>query len=217
VHSDDKICAMMKRLMLFFFHQLYHRFAWGYDFVAWLVSLGRWNDWCRAIIPLLPGGRLLELGSGPGHLQKHLANSARDVYGLDESWQMTHLAAKNYPGLRLMRARAQNTPFASASFAVIVATFPAPYIFELQTAAEVSRILNPDGQFIALLAARPAGGSLPDRFIRALFKITGETPPTGFDYSYFSTAYHQQDFWVNTAWERHPTADLLILRCAKRV
>ena len=66
----------MKRLLgwflRFFFHLLYHQFAWTYDWVAAGVSLGRWNEWVRSILPYMQEGRILELGHGPGHLQAEL-------------------------------------------------------------------------------------------------------------------------------------------------
>ncbi len=207
----------MNRLLRIFFHQLYHRFAWVYDMVAWCVSLGRWNDWCRAIIPLLPPGRVLEIGSGPGHLQHQLALLGKEVYALDESWQMNTQAAHRYPGLCFLRARAENAPFASATFSAIAATFPAPYLFEPTTAAELARILTPNGQLIAILAARPAGQTLQDRLIRTLFRITGETPPANFDYSHLLTAYNHAGFQSTATWESHPSADLLIMRCHKSI
>lgn len=206
----------MQYLLRIFFHQLYHRFAWGYDFVACLVSLGRWNEWCQSIIPLLPAGKILEIGFGPGHLQHSLAITGKMVVGLDESWQMNFQAGKRYPGLKFLRARAERAPFADGSFEVITSTFPAAYIFEPHTATEMYRLLTPNGQIVALLAARPAGSSLADRFVRTLFKITGETPPAGFNYSILLKAYRETGFSVISRWEKHPTAELLIMRGQKQ-
>ncbi|MEW6241946.1 MAG: class I SAM-dependent methyltransferase, partial [Chloroflexota bacterium] len=58
------------RLLRVFYHWLYHPFAWVYDFVAAVVSLGRWNEWIMTVMPLIEGTRILELGHGPGPLQR---------------------------------------------------------------------------------------------------------------------------------------------------
>jgi ubiquinone/menaquinone biosynthesis C-methylase UbiE len=206
----------MQILLRFFFHQLYHRFAWCYDAVAWVVSLGRWNKWCQAIIPLLPPGRILEIGSGPGHLLQNISLTGRSIIGLDESWQMNCQAKKRYPAQKFLRAYAEMAPFATASLDVIVASFPAPYIFEAPTANEMARILSSKGQLLALLAARPVGQTLADQFIRALFLLTGETPRAGFDYSGLFDAYRKAGFQVIYAWSSHPGAELLIMTCVKQ-
>ncbi|NMC80811.1 MAG: hypothetical protein GYA59_15725, partial [Chloroflexi bacterium] len=36
-----------------FFDLLYHSFAWTYDGVAAVVSLGRWKGWVYSVIPFL--------------------------------------------------------------------------------------------------------------------------------------------------------------------
>ena len=62
---------VMQTLLRIFFQLLYHPFAWAYDLVAGLVSLGRWKSWVLCGLPLL-AGRVLEIGFGPGHLQAAL-------------------------------------------------------------------------------------------------------------------------------------------------
>jgi ubiquinone/menaquinone biosynthesis C-methylase UbiE len=47
-------------------------FAWSYDLVAAVVSLGQWNHWVGSVLPYLPGVNILEIGHGPGHLQRLL-------------------------------------------------------------------------------------------------------------------------------------------------
>ena len=99
-----------------FFHLLYHPFAWSYDLVAWTVSLGRWKDWVKSVVPFIEGTRVLELGHGPGHLQRILRDLNLLTVGLDESRQMGNLAKKRlvqsgYTQPRLVRGLAQSLPF----------------------------------------------------------------------------------------------------------
>ncbi len=139
---------------------LYHRGAWAYDTVAWLVSGGHWQDWVRSMA-LWPeaheGAWVLELGSGPGHLQAHLARLGFRPVGVDPSPFMIRRARKRLRRLglpcRLLQARAQALPFPPESFHRIVATFPTEYIFEPDTIQEVWRVLRSGGRFDILLSA----------------------------------------------------------------
>ena len=56
----------MRKLLRFFFHHFYHNFAWTYDFVAALVSVGRWNEWVfAALYAAWSAATLITLGLVP--------------------------------------------------------------------------------------------------------------------------------------------------------
>ena len=172
----------IRRFLRFFFRHFYHGFAWAYDFVAAFVSIGRWNDWVDCALPYVQGHRVLELGHGPGHLQKLLRSEHTGlVAGLDESSQMGLLAKKRllkagYPNINLTRSIAQSLPFAEAAFDVVVSTFPAEYIFEKETMIEVRRVLCRGGRFIVLPAAWIIGQKMLDRSAAWLFRATDQAP-----------------------------------------
>ena len=67
---------LIARLLNFFYRHLYHGLAFAYDAVAVLVSFGQWVEWTKATLPFIEGTRLLELGHGPGHLQRLLLDRA---------------------------------------------------------------------------------------------------------------------------------------------
>lgn len=158
--------------MRVFFNLLYHPFAFAYDLVAAVVSLGHWKDWGAEIIPFINGTRVLELGHGPGHLQRALLDLQFDSVALDESAAMSRLAKRRLGGGRqLARGLAQRLPFASASFDSIVATFPTEYIFDPQTLFEVGRCLKRGGRLAVMPVAYPKS-----RILRRLYQITGEIP-----------------------------------------
>ena len=162
----------MRHFMRFFFHLLYHPFAFAYDLVAWTVSFGHWQDWVFSIFPLIEGTRLLELGHGPGHLQRLLLDRGLSPFALDESSQMGRIAKRRLgSGQRLTRSLTQSLPYASASFDTVISTFPSEYIFDPRTLAEVKRVLINDGRLIVLPAAFPSNG-----FLKWLYKVTGESP-----------------------------------------
>ena len=184
----------MKTLLRFFFRLLYHEFAFTYDLVAATVSLGRWKDWVLSVLPFVQGMRILEIGHGPGHLQRALLERNLLAVGIDASSQMGRLAKRNlrhfvqsnadrsesplaYTQINLTRGISQSLPFPAESFDTLVATFPSEYIFDPKTLAEAQRVLAGNGRFIILPGATILGRGVMDRAMALLFRITGETPP----------------------------------------
>ncbi len=184
----------VKPLLRFFFRLLYHQFAWTYDLVAALVSFNRWRDWVLSVMPFLEGSRVLEIGHGPGHLQRALRSQGRPAVGIDASPQMGRLAKRNlrldiqnqntytskalsaYTQLNLARGLAQALPFAAESFDSVVATFPTEYFVDPQTLKEVKRCLVPGGRFVVLPVALPR-----NRLLDWLFKTTHQRPTEALD------------------------------------
>jgi ubiquinone/menaquinone biosynthesis C-methylase UbiE len=163
---------IVRRLMRLFFRLLYHPFAFAYDLVAWTVSFGRWKDWVFRAIPFLEGTRILELGHGPGHLQRLLRDRGWFAVGIDESGQMGRIARRRLGiSAKLTRGLAQALPFPDEAFDSIVSTFPSEYIFDAQTLSEAKRVLRSAGRLIVLPAAFPSSG-----FLQWLYKVTGESP-----------------------------------------
>lgn len=163
-----------------FFSLLYHQFAWAYDLVAWIVSLGLWNQWVACALPHLPGSTILEIGHGPGHLQLELLALGKTSYAIDESWQMNRLAYRRILSRTLQPAivngYAQSIPFPDNSLEHIVATFPTEYIFQADTLAEISRVLRERGTLVLLPIAVFTGNTFPNRVLRFIHRITGQAP-----------------------------------------
>jgi ubiquinone/menaquinone biosynthesis C-methylase UbiE len=200
--SQDGYLHFVKIILRFFFKLLYHQLAFTYDLVAAAVSLGRWKDWVTSILPFIEGRRVLEIGFGPGHLQRLLLSRGLLAIGIDESPQMARLAKHNlanqissatqfvaerqsqsatlrkseYTQINLTRGLAQHLPFRDHSFDTIVATFPAEYITESETLAEVRRCLSDGGRFIVLPVAMQIGRGILDRATALLFRVTHQSP-----------------------------------------
>jgi len=182
----------VKTILRLFFRLLYHQFAFTYDLVAATVSFNRWKSWVMSVIQFIEGKRILEIGHGPGHLQRLLLSRNLFAVGIDESAQMGRLAKRNlmhqasslsavsqnnslndsvYTQFNLIRGLAQHLPFPNASFDSIVATFPTEYITDPHTLAEVKRCLSDNGRLIVLPVALPK-----NPFLDWLFKITHQSP-----------------------------------------
>jgi ubiquinone/menaquinone biosynthesis C-methylase UbiE len=178
----------VKSLLRLFFHLLYHTFAFTYDLVAATVSFNRWKDWVVSVVPFIEGNRILEIGHGPGHLQRLLLPRKLLTVGLDESAQMGRLAKRNlmrnnsayyksisphtdYTQINLTRGVAQHLPFPAEAFDTVVATFPTEYINDPQTLAEVWRCLSNGGKLVVLPVALPK-----NPFLDWLFKVTHQRP-----------------------------------------
>jgi ubiquinone/menaquinone biosynthesis C-methylase UbiE len=159
---------------------LYHQFAWTYDLVAAVISLGHWNEWVRSILPYIEGQRVLEIGHGPGHLQLALHERGFQVFGLDESRQMSRQSARRLrkKGIKtnLSRGLAQSLPFRRNAFQNVALTFPSEYIFDPPTLTEIQRVLMPGGRLVILPIAWITGKRPLERLAAWLFRFTGEAP-----------------------------------------
>jgi ubiquinone/menaquinone biosynthesis C-methylase UbiE len=174
------LSPVIAKFLRVFFYLLYRPFAWSYDFVAALVSLGQWKDWVMSTLPLLEGPRILELGFGPGHLQAALAERGFSPFGLDASPQMAKLARrrlgrKGFPA-QVAIGYAQRLPLPDESFDQIVTTFPPEFILAESTFSEAQRVLTPGGELIILLTAWITGQRWLERAAAWLFRVTGQAP-----------------------------------------
>lgn len=178
--------SLLKRILRVFFHLLYHPFAPTYDLVSSAVSFGRWKAWIESVIPFIEGTRVLELGHGPGHLQRILRDKNLLTVGLDESRQMGNLAKRRlfhngYAQNKLIRGLAQSLPFSAEGFDTIVATFPSEYIFDQETLLEARRTLTIGGRLVVLSVAWITGKGVLDKSLAWLFRVTGQAPSDPLD------------------------------------
>lgn len=204
------------RFLRFFFYFLYQPFAWSYDFVAWLVSLGQWKAWIQTVLPELHGSRVLELGHGTGHLQVAMRKKGQLAFGADLSSQMGKIAAKRIrtagSNPLLVRAEAQFLPFVARSFDQAVATFPSEYILDPKTLNSVHRVLLPGGRAVILPVAWITGRGPLRRIAAWLFRVTKQA---GRWTSLFSDAFLKAGFTVNEKHARLPGSELVLLIATK--
>jgi len=170
--------TLPRRLVKFGFQLLYHEFAFTYDAVAWLVSLGQWQAWGCTALDRVRGPRVLEIGHGPGHLLIALARSGRQPIGIDLSPQMIRLARRNIrqAGVHApqVQCRVQALPFRSGGFDSVVSTFPSDYIADVATLREVQRVTNERGRLIVVFGAQLIGREPSKVLIEWLYRLTGQ-------------------------------------------
>ena len=182
--SDSPRLSFRKHFALnflrFFFKLLYHQFAWTYDLVAAIVSLGAWQSWITSVMPYLDGPRILEIGFGPGHLLAALSQKGFEIIGIDESIQMAQIAHRRLVrsglGTNLIRGDARTLPFVDQCFHQVVTTFPSENIFTPASLLEIHRILVSDGELIVLLMAWITGQKPMERAAAWINHVSGEAP-----------------------------------------
>jgi ubiquinone/menaquinone biosynthesis C-methylase UbiE len=195
--------------------------------VAWIVSAGNWQNWVLSILADVNGGRVLELGFGPGHLQTALYQKGVIPIGIDASRQMSGLAFRNVVKCGftplLVSGYAQSLPFSNASFDHIVASFPTNYILDPLSLAEAYRVLKPGGKITILPLARPVGNSMALSLLRFLFRITGQAPGQANDKvleelrSVYLDPFNQAGFVSSLSFHTDPSGEIWIIHAIKPV
>ncbi len=167
------------RLVRFGFRLLYNEFAFTYDIVSWIVSLGAWRCWTRTALKYLgTESPVLELAHGTGSLQLDLNAAGYKTAGYDLSPSMGRIARgklrrRGLP-VRLARGQAQRLPFASGVFAAVVSTFPTEFVTARETVDEVYRVLRPGGVFVIVPNAMLTSGGRIEQALEGLYRITGQ-------------------------------------------
>lgn len=138
--------SSLARAYLWLTDRLYNEFAWAYDNVSWLVSLGQWDDIRKMALSRITGPRILEIGFGTGELLIELTRQGYQVVGLDLSLAMQRQVNRKLLriGIEVPRvcSRVQQTPLESGIFDSIVSTFPAQFILDPITWRECARLLR---------------------------------------------------------------------------
>ena len=146
VNLGEAFVTWLGRLYIWATYRLYDEFAWAYDLVSWLVSLGHWSGWRLSALDQITGKRVLEVGFGTGELLSEMAVRGLDPVGLDASLAMHRVTARKLAlrGLDIPRVSGivQAMPFPDESFDSVVCTFPAGYILEPATLCETARVLS---------------------------------------------------------------------------
>jgi SAM-dependent methyltransferase len=98
-------------------------------------------------------GRVVgDLGCGPGHVTRYLAELGADVVGVDLSPKMVRLASAAHPDLRFVVGDLRRLPLGDSSLAAAIAFYSVIHFEhdeDLRAACrEIARVLAPEGEII---------------------------------------------------------------------
>lgn len=211
------------RLVRFGFRLLYNELAFTYDWVSWFVSLGSWRCWQRSALKHLAPpdpGRVLELAHGTGNLQLDLREAGYKSIGLDLSPAMGRIASgklvRHGDKSHLVRAQAQQLPFADTSFSAVISTFPTDFILSPETLREVHRVLVAGGQFLIVPNGNLTGSNALAGLIEWLYKITGQREGGGQEWD-VTTFFAKHNFDAQFVTEPCPRSEAQVIVAQKRV
>ncbi len=96
-----------------------------------------------------PGEKILDIGCGTGHLTGKIAASGAQVTGVDRSLEMIRQARTAYPEIRFELADATSIPL-DGPFDAVFSNATLHWIKDADgVASEISRLLRPNGRFVA--------------------------------------------------------------------
>lgn len=149
---------MTPRLRKWLFETLYSN-RYLYRFASTVPFAGQWRVWQRLILPRITGHDVLELGCGLGDLLVDMVEAGHTCYSVEQSPEMVEAARETLQQHKLdkkawvIQGTAQHLPFSDQSFDTVASAFPAEFIYDPDTIAEVERVLRPGGRLIVVEGA----------------------------------------------------------------
>jgi demethylmenaquinone methyltransferase/2-methoxy-6-polyprenyl-1,4-benzoquinol methylase len=140
--------------------QMFSRIARRYDLMNRLMTGFQDVRWRRQVVRLanpLPGGRLLDLGTGTGDLARESlkAQPQASVIAADFTLEMMRVGSRSGP-LPWCAADALMLPFGDATFDAVVSGFLMRNLGDLPGGIrEQYRVLKPGGRIVVLDTTRP--------------------------------------------------------------
>lgn len=168
-----------ERWLRFFNSILYNSLAGLYGALDWL-TLGAWWRLVRRALDYVPaGGRVLEIGFGPGRLHTELTQRASLCAGIDLANGMCRLTKHRlaHAGLpvRIVRGSAFALPYPCGTFDSVVSTFTFSGLPAAQAAIrEAARVTVPGGQVVLVDIGLPTDGNRTGTFWARLWESMGD-------------------------------------------
>ena len=119
-----------------------HPFRYGRNLIL--------EDLKKVLDELPKGAKILDIGSGTGHMTKWIESMGFEIVGVEPSAEMIGFARKNFPEIKFTEGISSELPFADGTFDLVVAFEVLRYLDEtenINTYNEVRRVLKKDGRF----------------------------------------------------------------------
>jgi SAM-dependent methyltransferase len=145
------------------------------------ATLGIWWRLVRRALDYVPaGGRVLEVGFGPGKLLAQFAAQSDFCAGIDLARGMCHLAQQRLTreGITagITQGDALRLPFPPGTFDTVVSTFAVSGIPDgASVIAEMARVAAPAGRVVIADIGLPADGNAGGVFLARLWERMGDT------------------------------------------
>ena len=150
-----------------------------------------------------PGERILDLGSGTGHLAQQLADAGASVIGLDSSPDMVAAAAAAHPNIEFVLGDAAHFAF-DAPFDAVFSNATLHWVSQAESAAAcIAKALKPGGRFVAEFGGQGNVGRIAAATRRAIQQVTGRDVPHVWYFpsiGAYATVLERQGFEVRSAW-----------------
>ena len=158
-----------------------------YDRYARLLSLGqdpRWRSFLVSRLELRPDARVLDVATGTGAVALELVRRyGCSVVGIDRSPEMLAVARRRVvdhglgANIELLEGRAEQLPFADASFDALTVTYLLRYVDDpAATIRELARVVRPAGTVASLEFGVPQARSarvLWELYVRLALPLAG--------------------------------------------
>lgn len=102
----------------------------------------------RLLETLPPGSKVLDVGSGTGHLASYIKNKGFTVYGLEPSQNMLKFARSNFPDIDFREGISVELPFDNDTFDLVISIEVLRYLHKdevKESYKEILRVLKKDG------------------------------------------------------------------------
>jgi len=167
---------------------LFAPLAETYDRYARLLSLGQDPRWRRFLVSRMdasPEERILDVACGTGAVARELRRRfGCSVVAVDQSSDMLAVArAHGGEGIEFVEARAEELPFAEASFDGLTFTYLLRYVDDpAATLRELARVVRPGGRVAMLefyVPPNPLARTAWQLYVRALLPLLGRAISPG--------------------------------------